>query len=106
MIRIFRLAEQATAEADRRPHRFEGIGVQLLRHQPDQRARGAVAVVDIVAADRDAAFARSRDPADDADQRGLAGAVRPQQRKNLAALDLQIDVVQRLETGAIGLGKI
>ena len=53
---IFRLAEQAAAEADGRPHRFERIGVQFLRHQPDQRARGAVVAVDVVAADGDAAF--------------------------------------------------
>ena len=56
--------------------------------------------------DGDAAGAEVGDAADDADQRGLAGAVRPQQRKNLAAADLQIDVVQRLEPGAIGFGQI
>ena len=40
--RIFRLAEQAAAEADRGPHRLERIGVQFLRHQPDHRARRTV----------------------------------------------------------------
>jgi hypothetical protein len=59
--------------------------VQFLRHQADQRARGAIILVDVVAADGDAAFARIGDAADDADQRGLAGAVRPEQRENLAA---------------------
>ena len=49
---------------------------------------------------------RIGDAADDADQRGLAGAVRPEQREDLAALDLEVDVVQRLETGAIGLRQI
>ena len=100
---ILRLAEQATAEADCRPHRFEGVGVQFLGHQADQRARRAIFLVDIVATDGHAALAEIRDPADDADQRGLAGAIRPEQRKYLAAANLQVDVVKRLETGAIGL---
>ena len=36
---LARLAEQAAAEADGRPHRLEGVGGQLLRHQADHRAR-------------------------------------------------------------------
>src|SRR5258705_3483856 len=59
-----------------------------------------------MAVDSDAAFAEIGDTADDADQRGLAGAVRPQQRKDLAAADFQVDVVKRLETGAIGFRQI
>ena len=39
---VLRLAEQAAAEADRRPYRLEGVGMQLLGHQADLRARGAV----------------------------------------------------------------
>jgi hypothetical protein len=42
MGRVGRLAEQAAAEADGGPHRLEGVGVQFLRHQADQRARGAI----------------------------------------------------------------
>jgi hypothetical protein len=71
--------------------------VQFLRHQPDQRARGAIIPVDVVAADSDAALAQIGDAADDADQRGLAGAVRPQQREYLATPDVEIYAVQRLE---------
>ena len=85
---------------------IEGIGVQFLRHQADQGPRGAIRCDDVVAIDRYAALARIGDAADDADQRGLAGAVRSQQRKNLAALDVKIDIVQRLEAGAIGLRQI
>ena len=103
---ILRLAEQAAAEADGRPHRFERVGVQFLRHQADQRARGAIILVDVMAVDRDPAFAQIGDAADDADQRGLAGAVRAEQRKDLAAVDIEIDAVQRLEAGAIGFGQI
>ena len=43
------LAEQAAAEGDRRPHRLEGVGGQLLRHQADLRARRAVVAHDVVA---------------------------------------------------------
>src|SRR5260370_25502384 len=59
-----------------------------------------------MAVDGDAPFAEIGDAADDADQRGLAGAVRPQQRKDLAAANLQVDVIERLETGAIGFRQI
>ena len=43
--------------------------------------------------------------ADDADQRRLAGTVRTQECEDLAAADLQIDVLQRLEAGPVGLAK-
>ena len=104
--RVVRLVEQAAAEIHRRPHALEGVGVQLLRHQADQRARGAVVLDDVVAVDRDRALRRIENAADDADQRGLAGAVRAEQREDLAAPDLEIDRFQRLETGRVGLGQI
>ena len=65
--------------------RLERVGVQFLRHQADQRARGAIVGDDVVAVDRDGARGRIDDAADDADQRGLAGAVRAEQREDLAA---------------------
>ncbi len=55
MGRILRLAEQAAAEADGRPHGLEGVGVQFLRHEADHRARGAIIPLDVMAVDRDAA---------------------------------------------------
>src|SRR5438445_13531894 len=100
---VLRLAEQAAAEADGGPYRFERVGVQFLWYEADQRARGAIIGVDVVTADGDLAFTGIGYAADDADQRGLAGAVRPQQRKDLAANDIEIDVLQRLEAGAVGL---
>jgi hypothetical protein len=106
MGRVLRLAEQAAAEADGRPYGLKGVGVQFLRHEADQRARGAIIPVDVMAADGDAAFAQIGDAADDADQCGLAGAVRAQQREYLAALNIQIDAVQRLESEAVGFRKI
>ena len=51
----------------------------------------------------DLAGGRIDDAADDADQRRLAGAVRAEQRENLAAPDLQVDVLQRLEAAGVGL---
>ena len=53
-----RLAEQAAAEAHRVPDRLEGVGGQLLRHQADERARGAVVADDVVAVDADRALGR------------------------------------------------
>jgi hypothetical protein len=99
--RIARLAEQAAAEADGPPNALEGIGVQLLRHQPDQRARRAVVLDDVVAVNRDLAGRGNQDAADDADQRGLAGAVGAEQREDLAALDVEIDIVERPEPGRV-----
>ena len=49
---IGRLAEQSAAEGHRRPHRFEGVGGQFLRHETDHRARGAVVGDDVVPVDR------------------------------------------------------
>src|SRR5689334_11823578 len=103
MSRVFRLAEQAAAETNRGPHRLEGVGVKFLRHQSDQRARGPVGMDDVVAANRNLALGRIGNTADDADQGGLAGPIRTEQRKNFATLDLKVDVVECLETRAIGL---
>jgi len=44
------------------------------------------------------------DAADDADQRRLARAVRPEQREDFAALDVQADILERLESRRILLG--
>ena len=45
------------------------------------------------------------DAADDADQRRLAGAVGAEQREDLAAPDLEVDVLERLEARGVGLGR-
>src|SRR3712207_898849 len=49
---------------------------------------------------------RVDDPADDADQGRLSGAVRTQQGKDLPLSDLQVDVLERLEAGSVGLGEL
>jgi hypothetical protein len=56
--------------------------------------------------DRDGALGSVDDPADDVDQRGLAGAVRAKEREYLALANLQIDPPESLESRRIGLGEV
>ena len=100
-----RLAEQAAGERDRGPDRFEGAGGQLLRDQADHAARGAKVAADVVAGDGDGAGRRVDDPADDADQRGLAGTVGAEQAEDLAFADLEVDRLQGHEAGGVGLAQ-
>ena len=94
-------SEEAAAEAHRLPHRLERRDGELLRHEPDQLARRAVILDDVVAADRHAARGRRDDAADDVDERGLAGAVRPEEREDLALANLEVDVLQCLEARGV-----
>ena len=50
-------AEESAAERHRAPGRFERVGRQLLRHEPDHRPRGAVVRDDVVAVDEYRALA-------------------------------------------------
>ena len=69
-----------------------------------ERGRAVVAH-DVVAVGEHRAARRRHDPADDADQRGLAGAVGAEQGEDLALADLEVDVLQRLQAGGVGLGQ-
>ena len=100
---VLPFAPQSAAERDRRPHRLEHVGGQLLRHEPDQRPYGPVIGDDVVTVDGDLAGTWGHDPANDVDQRGLAGAVRPEQSEDLAFLDVEIDILERLEARGVGL---
>jgi hypothetical protein len=51
-----------------------------------------------VTTDEDAASAGPNDPADRIDQRGLARAVGPEERKNLTTFYVQINIGQRLKS--------
>ena len=73
--------------------------------RPILRARRAEVAHDVVAVGGDGAGRGRDDAADDVDQRGLAGAVRPEQREDLAAADLEVDVLEGVEAGGVGLGK-
>jgi len=90
----------ARAEVHGVPHRLEHVGMQLLGHEPDLRAALAVVAQDVVAVHQHGARGRRDDPANDADQRGLAGAVRAKQGEDLALADFQVDLLQRLEAEA------
>src|SRR6266849_3341113 len=87
-------------------HGLEGIGRQLLRHEADHGARGAVVGDDIVTVHPYAAFARIDDPADDADQGRLPRAVGAEQREDLSAADVQADVLESPEAGGVGFGEV
>src|SRR4051812_11010209 len=104
--RVGALAEQPAAEADGRPDRLEGVGRELLRHEADLRPRGPVVRHDVVPVGQNGAARRVDDAADDADQRRLPGAVRAEQREDLARIDSEIDALQRLEARGVGLGQI
>ena len=103
---VRRLAEEPAAEAYGLLDGFERRDRELLRHEADHGARRPVVRDDVVPADCHRARRRGDDAADDVDQRGLAGAVRPEQREDLAAADLQVDALQRLEAGGIGFGEV
>jgi len=80
--------------------------VQLLRHQADERARGAVIAPNVVTV-RDYRSRRGGDnAADDVDQRRLARAIGAEERENLALANFKVDLFQRLQAGGVGLGEI
>src|ERR1700685_4044790 len=103
--RARRLAEQPAAEVHGRPHALEGVGMQLLRHQADLAAGGAVVAHHVVPVRRYPARARCHDAADDVDQGRLAGAIRAEQREYLAALDRQVDVPESVESALVGFAQ-
>ena len=87
-----------------RPARIPG------RSCPCGAARGAArrspACVRSISSEPDLAAGRLDQPVDAADQRRLARARRPDQRQNLARRHLQIDGLQRLVAGLVGLGQL
>src|SRR6185503_17633620 len=100
-----RLAEQAAAEADGRQHALERVGGQFLRHQPDALAGVAIIAEPVLAVDQNFAAAGGDDPANDVDQRGLAGAVGAEQPENLAAADVEVDRLQGLGAALVRLAQ-
>ncbi len=104
--RVARLAEQAAAEGRRVPDRLERVGRELLRHEADQRARGARVLDDVVAVDGHLPRGRVHDAADDVDQRRFARAVRAEHREDLAAADVEARALQRDESVRVGLREV
>jgi hypothetical protein len=68
-------------EPGERLHNLKSAGYPAARHKVGRKAG------DIRATVKDAAFARRQEPADNREQRGLAGAVRPDQGGNTAGFD-------------------
>ena len=97
MGRIIPFAPEAAAEGDRRPHRLEHVGGELLRHESDHGAGGTEIGNDVVTVDGHAARRWLHDPADDVDQGGLAGAVGAEQGEDFASPDVEVDAFQGLE---------
>lgn len=106
MRRIRLLAVKPAREGNGVPHGLESIGGQFLRHQAYHRPRLAEVAHDVVAADGNLAARRIDDTADDRDERRLAGAVRTEEGKNFALLDVEADAFQSLEPRGIGLRQI
>ena len=101
---IGRPPEQPAAEGRCSVDGREDIERDLLRHEPDDRPRGAIVANDVMAVDEDLARSHRHGAADDPDQRRLAGAVRTEQGEDLAFGDLQIDRVERDEARLVTLG--
>ena len=62
-----------------------------------------LAAVDPLAAQPDLALARSEEAGDRAQRRGLAGAVGPDQRDDLALIDREADAAQRVDRAVVGV---
>ena len=83
--------------------RLEHVEVDFLRHDADAGLGRLELAVDVVAEHADAAGRLVHQRGDDADQRGLAGAVGTEQREEIALLDVEVDALQRLDTILVGL---
>ena len=103
---VGRLAEEAAAERDGVPYGLEGVGGQLLRDEADHGAHAAVVASDVAAVDRHRARRGIDDAADDGDERRLAGAVGAEQREDLAAADVEVDILQGLEARSVRLRQV
>ncbi len=97
-------AEVAGLELERLLDGEEGIEVDLLRHQPHRSAREAVVAHHVVAEHFHRALAGERRAGHQADERGLACAVRAQEREDLAAVDVEVEVIEGGES-AVALGR-
>ena len=98
-------AEVARLHGQRFAHREERVEHQLLRHHAQRAACGAVIAADVVAHDARRAAIRAHQSRENADQRGLAGAIGAEQPEKLTAFDAEADAGQRLQA-AVTLGDV
>ena len=80
----------------------EHVEAEFLRDEPDAPAHFAPVTLDVEPEGLDRPAARLEQAADRADQRGLARAVRAEQRENLALADRQVDVLKRDGAALVG----
>ena len=99
-------AVEARLIHDDREHRLEHVEVDLLRHDADAGLRQLELAVDVVAEHLDVAARLVDERGDDADDGRLAGAVRPEQREEIALLDFEIDALERLDAVFVDLGEL
>ena len=97
--------EQSARIGNRAIDRLEHIGRKLLRHQSDARPRPAPIARHVVTERADMSGGRVHQPADRADQGGLARPVGAEEGEYLACADREIDTVQRGEPAVIRLGQ-
>ncbi len=79
--------EVARLDAQRLAHGEERIEHQLLRHDAQGAPRVLVSGRDVMSHDAQRCRVGARQPGQDADQRGLAGAVRTEQPEELAGVE-------------------
>ena len=77
---------------------LEKIEIDFLRHQANATLGECMGPVDIVAKDLDGATSLVNQRGNDANRRRLAGPVWPEQSKELALLDIQINSAQGYQT--------
>ena len=77
----------------------------LLEDDADARAERALALRRVVAEDADVAGVRRAVALEDLHERGLAGAVGPEDGEHLAAADVEVDAVERLRDAVVGLAQ-
>ena len=80
--------------------------MEFLRHQPDQRAGRAIVRDDVVSIDCDLTRARHENAADDADQCRFSGAIGAQQGKDLASMNIEVDLLERLESRRVAFRQV
>jgi hypothetical protein len=100
------LAEQPARKGDNVADRLEHVGRQLLRHKANPPPRRAPPLVHVDAVEADRAARGVHQPANRANERRLPRAIGPEQRKNLAAHDVERHVIERAVATGVGFAEI
>ena len=103
MSRVRPFSEQSAAVGYGRPNRFEHVGGELLGNQANHGTRLPIVLNDVVTAHSDSASARGDNAANDTDECCLAGPVGSEQREYFAFINVEIDALQSVKTGLVGL---